>query len=265
MIVRQIPGPGGIVASKRGSAWVFPFAEQRGSRTFVDKTGAFVQDVSYQAFGEPESTGAQPGSATHSPEQWNGGDALEPFGLAHLGARLYDPVIGRFLSRDPLVVPRTAASTNPYAFAMNDPVNRADPTGLDCKGPECYPPGGGDPSVPGGGPSPINDPCLYVSCVSPAWGAVSAKSTSVAYELTRSIPNVWSDKLEQERRDWEEYKRDSSDSRLDCFTSLGMFAGCAGNGIAASVSAAYYIASLPVQMVLGCRSSIWTPARATRT
>jgi RHS repeat-associated protein len=195
MIVRQIPGPGGIVASKRGSAWVFPFAEQRGSRTFVDKTGAFVQEVSYQAFGEPGSTGAQPGSATYSPEQWNGGDALEPFGLAHLGARLYDPVIGRFLSRDPLVVPRAAASTNPYAFAMNDPVNRADPTGLDCYGPECHPPGGGGQQVPGGGPSPINDPCLYISCASPAGGVAPAKSTYVAPELTLIIPHEWSDKL----------------------------------------------------------------------
>ena len=53
-------------------------------------------------------------------------------GLHHLGARLYDPVIGRFLSRDPLLIPRTAATTNPYAFALNDPVNSADPTGLDC-------------------------------------------------------------------------------------------------------------------------------------
>jgi len=41
-------------------------------------------------------------------------------------------VTGRFLSRDPLLIPRTAATTNPYAFAMNDPVNGADPSGLDC-------------------------------------------------------------------------------------------------------------------------------------
>src|ERR1044071_2193958 len=47
-----------------------------------------------------------------------------------MGARLYDPAIGRFLSRDPLLIPRTAATTNPYAFVSNDPVNRSDPTGL---------------------------------------------------------------------------------------------------------------------------------------
>src|SRR5262249_27007698 len=47
------------------------------------------------------------------------------------GARMYDPVIGRFLSRDPLLIPRTARSTNPYAFAFNDPVNSSDPNGMD--------------------------------------------------------------------------------------------------------------------------------------
>ena len=61
VIVRQIPGAGGPVASKRGQTWVFPFAEQRGSRHFVDKNGVFVQDVSYQPYGEATSTGAQPG------------------------------------------------------------------------------------------------------------------------------------------------------------------------------------------------------------
>jgi hypothetical protein len=48
-----------------------------------------------------------------------------------LGKRLYDPALGRFLSRDPLLIPRTAATTNPYSFAMNDPINMSDPSGMD--------------------------------------------------------------------------------------------------------------------------------------
>ena len=43
-----------------------------------------------------------------------------------LGARLYDPAIGRFLSRDAMFDP---ANLNAYAFAGNDPVNNADPRG----------------------------------------------------------------------------------------------------------------------------------------
>jgi RHS repeat-associated protein len=109
---------------------VFSFGEERGTRFFTDDGGAFVQDVNYQPFGKPTSTGAQPGSPLYSNEQWNYGDYLAAFGISKLGARLYDPAIGRFLSRDPLLIPRTAATTNPYAFAANDPVNHSDPTGL---------------------------------------------------------------------------------------------------------------------------------------
>ena len=161
-ISRKIPGPGGIVASRRGSGndWVFQFGEPRGNRFFTTANGAFVQDVAYMPFGESKSTGVQPGSAEYTNYQWNGGDGLAAFGLTHVGARLYDPVIGRFLSRDPLLLPRTAATTNPYAFAMNDPVNLSDPSGLDCIDVECQGPGGSG-GFPGGGPSGINPPGLY--------------------------------------------------------------------------------------------------------
>jgi len=46
-------------------------------------------------------------------------------------ARYYDPSTGRFISKDPvegiLINPQTQ---NPYAYAGNDPINRADPSGL---------------------------------------------------------------------------------------------------------------------------------------
>jgi RHS repeat-associated protein len=134
---RSIPGPG-LIATRHGSAatdpWTFAFGDNRGNRFFTNLAGEFVQDVDYQAYGEAKPTGAQPGAQSYSTEQWNGGDALRALGLTQLGARLYDPVIGRFLSRDPLILPRTAATTNPYAFANNDPMNRSDPSGL---APEC--------------------------------------------------------------------------------------------------------------------------------
>jgi RHS repeat-associated protein len=132
IIVRSIPGEGGIIASRRGSHedWIFPFGDGSGTRFTSDDT-AFVQDVSYLSFGKATSSGAQPGSRNYTNYQWNGGDALLDVGVVHLGARLYDPAIGRFLSRDPLLIPRSATTTNPYAFAFNDPINFADPSGLD--------------------------------------------------------------------------------------------------------------------------------------
>ena len=80
-------------------------------------------------FPMPVSVG--PGTTFYENEQFNGGDLLAAFGVVNLGARVYDPVIGRFLSRDPLLIPRTAATTNPYAFSHNDPINKLDPSGMD--------------------------------------------------------------------------------------------------------------------------------------
>jgi RHS repeat-associated protein len=134
VITRTIAGPG-FVATRHGSAtsspWTFAFSEPRGNRFFTNQAGEFVQDVDYQSYGEAASSGAQPGAPTYTSAQWNGGDTLAALGLSHLGARLYDPVIGRFLSRDPVLILSSAARANPYAFAFNDPVNYSDPSGLD--------------------------------------------------------------------------------------------------------------------------------------
>ncbi|WP_158625570.1 RHS repeat-associated core domain-containing protein [Corallococcus carmarthensis] len=186
VLTRHIPGPGGIVATRQGfkGPWRFPFGEMRGARYSADIQGKFIQDVDYQPFGEAKSTGSvSPGALLYSSDQWNGGEALESLGVSQLGARIYDPVIGRFLSRDPLLVVRTAATTHPYAFSMNDPVNRADPSGMDsgCIGAECRGPNGqGFPGMPGGGggASSINNPGLYFPSAGASGGGASPQAAS---------------------------------------------------------------------------------------
>ncbi len=135
VLVRHIPGPGGVVATSAGKFgdWRYRFGEQRGNRFTTGDRGGFVQDVAYDAFGVSSSVSpsASTGDPSYMREQWNGGTALAGFDLVQLGARMYDPRLGRFLSRDPLVIPRSSATTNPYAFAANDPINLSDPTGLD--------------------------------------------------------------------------------------------------------------------------------------
>ena len=57
-------------------------------------------------------------------------------------ARYYDPVIGRFLSIDPVTFTSSGhpASFNRYAYSLNDPVNLTDPTGTCVDGITCTDP-----------------------------------------------------------------------------------------------------------------------------
>ncbi|NLT53990.1 MAG: RHS repeat-associated core domain-containing protein, partial [Actinomycetales bacterium] len=52
-------------------------------------------------------------------------------GLTHVGAREYDPLIGRFISVDPVMNTTKPLSLNGYTYTENNPVTIADPSGLD--------------------------------------------------------------------------------------------------------------------------------------
>lgn len=140
-LLRHFP-VGSAVATRRGplDAWTIAIGDERGNRFFVDENGELAQETDYLPFGEAIGAGAQPGSATYSSQQWNHGDNLAAFGLSHLGARFFDPALGRALSADPLVQFHGASASNPYAFAFNDPINFTDPSGL-CPPEGCTPSG----------------------------------------------------------------------------------------------------------------------------
>ena len=58
------------------------------------------------------------------------GEWSEPSGLIYLRARYYDPVTGRFLSKDPVRgIAALPQSLNPYTYAINNPVRYTDPSG----------------------------------------------------------------------------------------------------------------------------------------
>ncbi|MER5201124.1 RHS repeat-associated core domain-containing protein [Streptomyces sp. NPDC002755] len=51
-------------------------------------------------------------------------------GLTHLGAREYDPTIGRFVSDDPILELTDAQQIDGYTYAADNPVRGSDPSGL---------------------------------------------------------------------------------------------------------------------------------------
>jgi RHS repeat-associated protein len=76
-------------------------------------------------YGEPRGT--QPSWA--GSKGYAGGTA-DDTGLTHLGARAYDPTIGRFISVDPILNLDDTAQWHGYSYANNSPLTWADPSGL---------------------------------------------------------------------------------------------------------------------------------------
>jgi RHS repeat-associated protein len=95
-------------------------------RFLTDATGTVTDTYDYDAFGNPvNSTGATPNLYLYRGEQYD-----PDLGLYYLRARYFNPVTGRFLSKDPLAgVLTDPATLHKYLYAAADPVNRLDPSG----------------------------------------------------------------------------------------------------------------------------------------
>ena len=61
---------------------------------------------------------------------YTGHEMLPDFGLINMNGRLYDPVIGRFLSTDNFVQePSNSQNSNRYSYCLNNPLKYTDPSG----------------------------------------------------------------------------------------------------------------------------------------
>jgi RHS repeat-associated protein len=94
-------------------------------RALTDGAGALTQTYLTDPFGAVLATGgssAQPFRFT--------GEQRDDTGLYYLRARVYDPVLGRFLSRDPVFGSiADPLSLNRYSYVHNNPINGVDPSG----------------------------------------------------------------------------------------------------------------------------------------
>ena len=87
-------------------------------------TGAVVEQITYGAWGNV-TTDTNPG---FQPFGFAGGLYDADTELVHFGARDYDPVIGRWTTRDPLGF--AGGDTNLYGYVLQDPVDWIDESGL---------------------------------------------------------------------------------------------------------------------------------------
>ncbi|QES46916.1 Rhs family-like protein [Streptomyces venezuelae] len=94
--------------------------------TSVDGTTQAVTRRKFTPFGEER--GAKP-SMWPNEQGYIGGTKDDSTGLTHIGAREYDPAIGRFISVDPEMNIAVSETMNPYAYGLNSPVTFSDPTG----------------------------------------------------------------------------------------------------------------------------------------
>ena len=99
-------------------------------RALTDGSGNVVQTYQYDEYGNVVSSS---GSITQSFQYV--GEQRDETGLVYLRARMYDPVGGRFLGRDPVPGRMTSPSSlNRYVYAESNPIDLVDPSGLDTGG-----------------------------------------------------------------------------------------------------------------------------------
>jgi RHS repeat-associated protein len=87
-------------------------------------TGAVAQRMAYDEFGRV-TTDTNPG---FQPFGFAGGVYDRDTTFVRFGARDYDPARGRWTSKDPILF--ASESANHYVYAQDDPINLADPWGL---------------------------------------------------------------------------------------------------------------------------------------
>ena len=103
----------------------------------VSETGQVVERMSYDAWGQRRLTKGQIYSQNlqHLASElttrgYTQHEHIDRMGLIHMNGRVFDPVIGRFLSADPIIQsPSNSQSYNRYSYTINNPLKYTDPSG----------------------------------------------------------------------------------------------------------------------------------------
>jgi len=80
--------------------------------------------------GVPPANTDNGGAQGLTPRGFTGHEMLDDLGFVHMNGRIYDPLLGRFLSADVMVqAPGNLQSFNRYSYVFNNPLSYTDPSG----------------------------------------------------------------------------------------------------------------------------------------
>ena len=102
----------------------------------TDNSANLAAEYSYDAWGRMRNPvnwqvyaqGSQP-AMLFGARGYTGHEQLNGFGLINMNARLYDPVLARFLAPDPYVGSGMSNDFNRYVYCRDNPMMYSDPTG----------------------------------------------------------------------------------------------------------------------------------------
>jgi RHS repeat-associated protein len=116
----------GSLISERtpGGDYYYVYDGQGSVIALVDPSGTQRAAYTYDPYGDHATATAMNGVLPTNPWRWEA-SYLDTTGLYKLGARYYDPHLGRFTQLDPVV----GGSCNGYDYACGDPINGNDVSG----------------------------------------------------------------------------------------------------------------------------------------
>ena len=108
-----------------GSTYYFTYDQVGSLRVVADASGNVIKKIDYDSFG---NIIGDTNPSFEVPFGFASGLHDRDTGLVRFGFRDYDPDVGRWTAKDPILF--AGGDTDLYGYCLNDPVNAVDPLGL---------------------------------------------------------------------------------------------------------------------------------------